>query len=101
MRGPMLKALLFIAILSVFAADFSVGCGQGYVYGPVTQKLNTGGGNGDYLIAVDGATYDVPLSFYNQVRVGDTVKFDGRAWTIVKPAGASPASTPAPASTTP
>jgi hypothetical protein len=89
------KALLFVAVLSLFAADFNVGCGQGYVYGPVTQKYATGADTGDHLISVSGTSYDVPLDFFSRVRVGDTVKFDGKAWTIVKRAQAP--ATPAPA----
>jgi len=69
----------------VFAADISVGCGQGYVYGPVTQKYTTGGDTGDYLIAVNGSPYAVPPGFYAQVKIGDVVKFNGKDWSIVKP----------------
>lgn len=94
MRSRMFKALLFVAVLSVFAADFAVGCGQGYVYGPVSQKLNTGGDAGDHLIEVNGTAYDVPIAFFNQVRVGDTVKFNGREWTIVKPGPTTTTPTP-------
>ncbi len=84
MASRTLVALLFVALLGVFAADVSIGCGQGFVYGPVGQKLRSGGDTGDYLITVNGSPYDVPLLFYNQVRVGDTVKFDGKSWTVVK-----------------
>ncbi len=97
MRGRMWMALLFVAVLSAFAADISVGCGQGYVYGPVTQKFLTGGDTGDYMIAVSGTAYEVPLAFYQQVRVGDTVKFDGKAWSIIKRAESpAPATAPTP-----
>jgi len=84
MSSRALTALLFVALLAVFAADVSVGCGQGFVLGPVGQKLNSGADTGDHLITVNGSPYDVPLWFYNQVRVGDTVKFDGKSWTVVK-----------------
>ncbi len=33
------RTVVFIAILSMFAAEFSVGCGQEYVYGPVDKKF--------------------------------------------------------------
>ncbi len=96
MRGRMVTALLFVAMLSVFAADITVGCGQQeYVYGTVTQKYATGGDTGDYVIAVNGETHTVPLTFYQQVQIGDTVRFDGKDWSIVKPG-----STTAPAGTT-
>ena len=88
------SVLFFIAMLSVFAADFTIGCGQGYVYGPVTQKFSKSANESDAQIAINDAPFSVPLSFYSQVQVGDTVRFDGRSWTIVKransPAPASP-----------
>jgi hypothetical protein len=84
MRARTVKVLLFVVVLSVFAADISVGCGQGYVYGPVTQKYNTP--NENFLISINGTAYAVPQDFYYKVKVGDTVKFDGKTWTIVKAA---------------
>ncbi len=97
MRGRFVNALICIALLSVFAADISVGCGQNqYVYGPVDQKLITGGGEASYMIKVEGQFYDVPHAFYDKVQVGDIVKYNGREWSIEKPAY-SPASVPAPA----
>lgn len=86
MKFRTLHALLFVLVLSVFAADFSVGCGQGYVYGPVTQKFRTGGDTESWNIAVNGTPYNVPLEFYTRVEVGDTVKYTGSHWEIVKPA---------------
>ncbi len=41
-----------------------------------------------YEIVINGAYYDVPAYFWDQVRVGDLVKWDGKVWTIVKKAGA-------------
>jgi hypothetical protein len=95
MRPRTLQALLFVLVLSVFAADFTVGCGQGYVYGPVTQKFHTGGDSEAWNIAVNGTPYTVPLEFYDRVHLGDTVKFAGSHWEIVKTAsGVTPATTP-------
>ncbi len=92
MKVRTIQALVFVLVLSVFAADFSVGCGQGYVYGPVTQKYRTGAEADDGTIAVSGTPYTVPLEFYNRVSLGDTVKFTGSHWEIVKTAsGATPA----------
>ncbi len=83
MRSPIARTLVFIAILSVFAADISVGCGnQEYVYGPVDQKIGSDAG---YMLRIRGDMYSVPAPFYSKVQVGDTVKFDGREWTIVNP----------------
>lgn len=97
MKLRTLQALLFVLVLSVFAADFSVGCGQGYVYGPVTQKFRTGGDTESWQIAVNGTPYEVPQEFYNQVNLGDTVKFAGKRWEIVKVAGGTtPATTTTP-----
>lgn len=97
MRFRTLQALLFVLVLSVFAADFSVGCGQGYVYGPVTQKFRTGGDAEAWNIAVNGTPYTVPQEFFNRVSMGDTVKFTGSNWEIVKTAsGTTPATTSTP-----
>jgi hypothetical protein len=91
MKLRTIQALVFMLVLSVFAADFSVGCGSGYVYGPVTQKYRSGGDSETWNIAVDGTPYTVPLEFYNRVNLGDTVKFTGNQWQIVKTAsGATP-----------
>ena len=96
MRLRTLQALLFVLVLSVFAADFSVGCGQGYVYGPVTQKFQSGGDNDGYTISVNGSPYTVPLEFFSRVNVGDTVKYAGSRWEIVKTASGTtpPTATP-------
>ena len=95
MRGRTISVLFFIAMLSVFAADFTMGCGQGYVYGPVSQKFTHNTDDVDARIAINNTPYNVPLTFYGQVQVGDTVKYDGRSWSIVKRANSpAPASTP-------
>jgi hypothetical protein len=91
MKVRTIQALVFVLVLSVFAADFSVGCGQGYVYGPVTQKFRSNGDADQGTISVNGTPYAVPLEFYNRVGLGDTVKFAGSHWEIVKTAsGATP-----------
>lgn len=96
MSVRMVRAVLFVALLCFLAADFTMGCGQGYVYGPVTQKYGTTGDRDQYTIAVAGTPYLVPADFWYKVQIGDTVKFDGRSWTIVKREGQ-----PAPASSGP
>ncbi len=99
MKLRTLQALMFVLVLSLLAADFSVGCGQGYVYGPVTQKFTRGGDSGDtWLIAVSGTPYEVPLGFYTKVELGDTVKYTGKQWQIIKTARGE---TPAPQPSTP
>ncbi len=91
MRGQTARVLLFVALLSLLAADFSVGCGaHAYVYGPVEQKYNSGAGEVDKLIMVGGQTYQVPATFYSVISVGDTVKYNGTKWAIVKTADGRP-----------
>ncbi len=91
MKLRTIQALVFVLVLSIFAAEFTVGCGSGYVYGPVTQKYRTGADGQDWTIAVNGTPYTVPLEFYNRINLGDTVKFAGSHWEIVKTAsGATP-----------
>lgn len=51
------------------------------VDGSVTQKF-VRTDDSSYLIAVDGAPYEVPLDLYLRVNVGNTVHFDGANWTI-------------------
>jgi len=94
MRGRTVHALVFILALSVFAADMSVGCGQGFVIGPVTSKYRGGADSGSFLIAVNGTPYDVGPDFYNQVQIGDTVKYTGKQWLIVKTANGTPVNPP-------
>jgi hypothetical protein len=89
MRGRTVTVLFFVAILSLLAADFSVGCGsQAYVYGPVSQKFNTSQQEENKFIEINGQTYEVPPSFFYAVQVGDTVRFNGHEWSIVKKANA-------------
>ena len=89
MRARTLTVLVFIGLLSVFVADDTFGCGQGYVYGKVTQKINAGH-EVDNTILVNDHPYQVPFGFFEQVQVGDMVRFDGKQWTIVKPGQPSP-----------
>ena len=94
MRVRTIQALLFVLMLSALAADVSVGCGQGYVYGPVTQKFSSSGDRGA-LIAVNGQTFEVPDGFWQQVQVGDTVRYSHGQWEIVRTAN-QPAPSPTP-----
>lgn len=91
MRGQAARVLLFVALLSVLAADISVGCGsKAYVFGPVEQKYSTGADDADRMIMVGGQTYLVPPPFYSAISVGDTVKYNGSKWAIVKTADGRP-----------
>lgn len=85
MRGQAVRAVIFVAILSLLAADLSIGCGaNAYVFGPVEQKYVKNPDDYDGLIMVQGQTYQVPRTFYTVIAVGDTVKYNGRKWSIVK-----------------
>jgi hypothetical protein len=88
MSVRVIAVLVFLVALSAFAADFSVGCGQAYVYGPVTAKYVTHD-TSTYTIGVNGRGYVVPEDFYYSVQVGDTVAYNGKVWTKVTP-GQSP-----------
>ena len=91
MRGQTVRAVVFVAILSLLAADISVGCGRNaYVYGPVEQKYTTGSDESEKLILIGGQTYQVLPTFFAEVSVGDTVKFNGRVWSVVKRANGAP-----------
>jgi hypothetical protein len=62
-----------------------------------------------HIIVVDRRPFDVPSTFWHEVQVGDTVRFDGRNWEIVRRRGepsrlvpitiVSPAPTPTPTPT--
>lgn len=91
MRGQTVRAIVFVAILSLLAADVSVGCGANtYVFGPVEQKYSKNPDDYERLIMVQGKTYQVPPSFFAAVSLGDTVKYNGRKWAIVKTADGRP-----------
>jgi hypothetical protein len=87
-RGRALTTLLFVALLSLLAADISIGCGsQAYVFGTVTQKYVVSGEASDRFILVEGQSYAVPWDFYNKVQIGDVVRFNGHEWSIVQRGG--------------
>ena len=85
MRIRTIQVLLFVLVLAVFAADFTTGCGKGYIYGRVTQKYNMGGNSETYMIAVNGQPYQVPLGFWQTVSLGDWVRYTGKDWYKAEP----------------
>jgi len=85
-----IQVLLFVVALSVFAADFTMGCGGGYVYGQVTQKYKSGAGVSQETIAVNGRPFTVPADFWDQVSLGDWVRYNGKRWEKAE----APKSTP-------
>ena len=106
MPSRVVTVLLFVVALSGFAADMTVGCAsQAYVYGIVQNKYSGNGDAGNTVLEIASTTYTVPAGFYETVRIGDLVRFDGKTWTIVKPAATtydSPVpNSPAPGQVTP
>ena len=80
-------ALVFVLALSTLAADFTIGCGQPYVYGIVSQKYARTGENDVWRLQIGSESWGVPEAFWYQAKLGDTVKFDGVRWSIVKSVG--------------
>ena len=81
----MMTVLVFVLALSALAADISVGCGNDqYVYGIVQAKFTGNGDAGSSVLQIASTTYTVPAGFFQEVQVGDWVRFDGKSWTIVK-----------------
>ncbi len=85
MKGTLLSVVLFAMLAQVFP-----GC-QGEateIVGWVQEKLvSHAGGEPEYVVIIDGTHYTVPQSFWQEVRVGDLVKYDGYRWTVVKKVG--------------
>jgi len=94
--------LVFVLAVSVLAADFSSGCtpNGGYVYGVVQAKFSGSGNNDMSVLQIASDTFTVPAAFYDEVQVGDLVRYDGTKWSIVKAApstyGNQPPANPAP-----
>ncbi len=86
-RPPRLAAVAVVLALAAFTADITIGCGPAYVYGVVAQKYASTGDRMTWILQVEDEFYPVPQAFYDRVQLGDTVKFDGRAWSVVKRAG--------------
>lgn len=86
----MLKVLL-VTFLVTSLAQIVPSCGGGgegrpgdaLVIGTVEYKRITQPER-SYTIFVLATEYDVPTAFWQQVNVGDLVKWDGRVWTIVR-----------------
>lgn len=89
----MLKALIVI-FLATSMAQIVPSCGgsetgrpgDALVTGVVEAKRITQPER-NYTIFVLSTEYDVPVPFWQDVRVGDLVKWDGKVWTIVRRGG--------------
>jgi len=78
-------AVLIVGVTLALTASAALADGPGIVSGQVTQKF-TADGDGEYLIAVNGQPYVVPMTFWIAVQVDDTVKVTGQQWEIVRTA---------------
>ncbi len=91
MSVRMVTALVVVLVVSMLAADMNLGCtpNGGYVYGVVEAKFSGTGDNDMSVLQIASDTFTVPVSFYDEVQVGDLVRYDGKGWTIVKSAGST------------
>ena len=82
----MLKAALLVVLTTTLAQAFP-SCGGGdeatQVVGWVEAKRIDASAH-DFLLVINSVEYAVPGYFYQQVEIGDLVKWDGTTWTIVK-----------------
>jgi hypothetical protein len=82
-------ALVVLVAVSLRASEPAAGYGPGSVAGIVTQKFTGGHDGGEYEVAVNGAPYEVPMTVWLSVQVGDVVRYTGIEWQIVKKFGRS------------
>ncbi len=82
----MIKAILLVMVLAS-VAQFLPSCGDSdrTVIGWVEAKHAQPSGDG-YVITINNVDYQVPGYFWNEVKIGDLVKWDGKVWTIVRKA---------------
>ncbi len=84
----MLRIALLLVVLTATAQVFP-SCGGGGddegagLVGWVEAKKVESAGHA-YILVINSTDYEVPGYFWQQVDVGDLVKWDGRTWTIVK-----------------
>ena len=82
----MLKVVLLVVLTTTLAQAFP-SCGGGddstQLVGWVEAK-RIDSSTHDFLLVINSVEYAVPGYFYQQVEIGDLVKWDGMTWTIVK-----------------
>ena len=82
----MLKVVLLVVLATTLAQAFP-SCGGGdeatQVVGWVEAKRIDSSSH-DFLVVINSVEYTVPGYFYQQVEIGDLVKWDGTTWTLVK-----------------
>ncbi|HXF82576.1 MAG TPA: hypothetical protein VNN19_07480 [bacterium] len=82
--------ILLVVVLAVSLAQVLPSCGTGgtgrEVVGWVEAKY-WHGRRQSYVVVINNVEYNVPDDFYDQVEVGDLVKYAGGTWTIVRKRG--------------
>ena len=86
----MSKVFLMVVVAALGLAQIAPSCGgsdeERTIVGWVARKFPAPGLN-RLIIVINNVEYDVPPEFYDEVKVGDLVKFEGGLWKIVKKAG--------------
>jgi len=81
----MVRIVLLVVLATTLAQAFP-SCGgdeKTEVVGWIEAKRVDSFGH-SFLVVINSVEYQVPSYFYQQVEVGDLVKWDGMTWTIVK-----------------
>ncbi len=85
----MLKSVLLVVMVTVVAQVFpSCGGEEGTEIVGWVEAKRVESATRSWIIVINNVEYDVPAFFWSQVEIGDLVKYDGKAWTIVKKANA-------------
>lgn len=79
------KVILMVIVGALAFGQLAPSCGEEErtVVGWVERKFPAPGRDA-VVIVINHVEYAVPPEFYDEVRVGDLVKFEGGIWTIVK-----------------
>jgi hypothetical protein len=85
----MLRGVLLVILATTLAQAFP-SCGEKVdVVGWIEAKGVEPAGH-TFYVTINSVDYDVPAYFWQQVQVGDLVKWDGITWTIVKKRSETP-----------
>lgn len=81
------KVLLMVIVGALALGQIAPSCGEEEraVVGWVERKFPAPGRDAN-VIVINHIEYNVPPEFYDEVRVGDLVKYENGIWTIVKKA---------------
>jgi len=81
--------LVFLTVVLLSVAQIVPSCGDNQQAGTVIGWVEAKGydrWSGDYSITILAQEYQVDWAFFQEVKVGDLVKWDGKVWTILKKA---------------